>query len=281
MSNLNSVSVSVILLIFSFFIVSCGGGSSSSGGSGTGDSGSPAPNISGDLNVQFSGEEGGVSRAEVSGNTIHYLNAIGGEPITNRSSVVWSGTRSYRWSNDRTGELSFRDGNIEFYESTDNVSNTYVILSRYYAGDSESHPIAVDFEVGGQNVSNIPSGLYRYNGYGASFPRHNSSTEWGDFIMNVDFDNARGTISYLEWDELVSLDGSFIINMQNGLLAGNNLRMIVIDPINSKNFEDNATIYGSFHNRGATGVSGVFYNNTDKVYGGVIYGARTDLRPEE
>ena len=40
------------------FIFSCGGGSGGSGGT-------PTPNISGDLNVQFSGEEGGVRIPEI------------------------------------------------------------------------------------------------------------------------------------------------------------------------------------------------------------------------
>ncbi len=264
-----------------FFTVSCGGGSGGTGGETGGGGGSPAPNISGDLNVQFSGEEGGVRRVEVSGNTIHYLNAITGDPITDRTSVDWTGVREYRWSNDRIGVQTFHNGELTLREFVDNIAESFVIMTGYFAESDDRLPLSVDFEAGGANVSNIPSGLYRYNGYGYSNPRRNSALGLGDFTMNVNFDNASGTFNYLDYDEWVSLIGSFVINKQNGNFAGNDLQIVVIDPEHNLKFEDKATIYGSFHNRGATGVSGIFYDNRDKVYGGAFAGARTDLRPDE
>ncbi len=284
MANSKSIVILVGIFLFSLFIVSCGGGSRGSGGETGGGGGSPAPNISGNLNIQFSGEEGGVRRFQVpgsNGSSVHYLNAIEGEPINNRSSVSWGEFGVYRWSNFRDGMQSFRNGDLVLYEFIDRESDSYVITTGFFADDNKTYFVSVDFEAGGPNVSNIPSGLYRYNGYAYSYPRHNSYTRLGEFNMNVNFDNGSGTINFIEYDEWISLNGSFIVNRQNGIIAGNDLLMVVIDPVHNLNFEDEATIYGSFHNSGATGVSGIFYNNSDKVYGGAFAGARTDLRPDE
>ena len=74
------------------------------------------------------------------------------------------------------------------------------------------------------------------------------------------------------------LTGTFEINMNNGTYSGNNLLLEVDDPINEKYYVRRATLNGAFHNRGATGVSGIFYDNVERNYGGIFTGARTDIR---
>lgn len=121
----------------------------------------------------------------------------------------------------------------------------------------------------GTAVSNIPSGTYTYNGTNLVARMDNSWQARGTFTMNVDFGAGTGTLSGNSTGTVTSINGSVSINTTTGEYSGTGLTIV------SPDGTTNAKIYGSFHGNGATGVSGIYFEDaTTPLINGAIVGAR-------
>ena len=282
-----------ILLSIVLFIASCGGGSggSSSGGNGNGNNNNNNNNNNGNggggltFNMPFQNDEGEVRRTlePINNNpsTVNKLSANTNSPTINRSIINWNSEEfELRWATERSGVQPTNNGRLSILELRDNDSDTFAIAIGIFVDDrSETEGLDVNFEAGGANVSSIPQGSFEYNGNGYSSPRQGSfGLSDGEFTMNVNFSSATGDFRFVESLGLAEVNGPFQINVGQGTFYGNSLRMVVDDTDNDLEFSGSATIYGAFHNEGATGVSGIFYETDQKRYGGSFAGARQDLR---
>ena len=165
------------------------------------------------------------------------------------------------------------EGDITLHEYVDNDSNVYYLAFARKTGEAFN----INLEVGGVELSNIPTGTFQY--FGEIFISQRKRSEFNVhgiyFTMEANFDNFTGNIR--DNDNL--LTGNFEINSSNGTYFGNELRMTYEDSEYGINIQDElATIYGSFHNSGATGVSGIFFDNAMQRFGGAIIGASTTIR---
>ena len=251
-----------------------------SGGNGGGDGSSTLPLQSRDFNLRFDNEVGGIKRSissQDNGMIIHYLNTITSEPITDRSSVAFQlrNDLNTNYSTHLRAKRPTIDGENLFWELRNKNSSTYAILTDLYANGT----YITDFEAGGIKATGIPSGTYIYNGDAYLAPRRGGIyLDRGEFNMNVNFDNSLGNISLVSNsrpDQLeLELTGSFRINSSNGIYYSDSLHLELIDKHYGLNLDDDATIYGAFHDQGATGVSGIFFDTDRKIYGGAFAGAR-------
>ena len=260
-------------------------------------------------NIQLT--EGGRAsgfRVDVNGGTniVHVLNNETNSPVWSQRFKLndshFSNTTEVDDRNYNTGRIAYvRDGNIVLAENigqiigrkggdillteyVDNDSNVYFLEVLHNTGETIIHPDGIqvvqyntDIEVGGSELTGMPSGILQYNGEMFISPRKRGtfSDELDYFTIEANFDNFTGNISTSH----NVLTGNFEINSSSGTYFGNELRMTYIFPdfgINIRN--ELATIYGAFHNEGATGVSGIFFDNTEQRFGGAIIGARTTLR---
>jgi len=122
----------------------------------------------------------------------------------------------------------------------------------------------------GTSLSNIPSGTYTYNGTNLVARMDNSWQARGTFTMNVDFGAGTGTLSGSSIGTTVtSINGSVTIDTSTGYYSGTGLTIV------SPDGTSNAKIYGAFHGDGATGVSGIYFEDaTTPLINGAIVGAR-------
>ena len=170
---------------------------------------------------------------------------------------------------------------------TDNDSGVYglQIGTRISVTDDNTIIADFDFETGGIKATHLPSGTISYNGTVAmSFRENTIPTHTNLFRLNADFDNSSGDIRFV-YDVYENygqmLEGDFRIDINKGTYFGNNLQLRVLDTRDGIDLQDTATIIGAFHNEGATGVSGTFFDNAKQSFGGVILGAREDTRRDQ
>lgn len=123
--------------------------------------------------------------------------------------------------------------------------------------------------VGGGTVSNIPSGVFTFNGTNFIGYRDGSYFESGTFAMGVDFSNGNGNLTGSTTNS--SIGGTIQVNSSNGTFSSSSLALT--DTFN--NVQTTASINGNFHNNGATGVSGIYYDNGSNPFvAGAIAGRR-------
>ena len=175
------------------------------------------------------------------------------------------------------GHVSFGGPNIDadWYIDLDSSANALMI----------SNNIAI---TNGDPVSSIPVGRYTYNGTNLMTSTVSPSIDEGSFSMSINFSNETGTISGTTNDRDIRtssrISGNFNVDTSNGTFSGNNLtftRYFTYLTNISPSIND-ASIHGSFHDSGAKGVSGIYYNtystNLPPTWYGAIIGARSDLR---
>ena len=124
----------------------------------------------------------------------------------------------------------------------------------------------------GTTISSIPRGIYTFDGASAVIKRGAGNTlNVGDFDMTVNFEVGTGQIR--AQNPISLLTGNFAVNTARGTYSGREL------DLTAEGSEVKASIYGNFHGVSATGVSGVYHDNTETpIYYGGIAGARTTSR---
>ena len=149
---------------------------------------------------------------------------------------------------------------------TEDNSSTQLI-SALNTADSKKWTI-----VSGDAPSNLPSGTATYTGQNLISNTDNTNPGGGSFTMSVNFSNNSGSLTATSTTANSSLSGSFNIDPATGYFSGNNLTLNA--PALSGG-TSNAIIYGSFHGNGATGVSGLYYDDaTAPLVNGAIIGTK-------
>ena len=184
----------------------------------------------------------------------------------------------YKWRT--SGGATVGSGEIYYNEYKDKDSGVFLqtATTPYYGGVNNSDIISYrDFQVGGVSVSNLPTGTHEYNGGSLVGLRHNAKTSYIiQFAMSVDFSDSTGNIREFE-PSSTNLEGPISINT-DGTFFSDSLQLKINNRETGENFPDSATINGSFHNENATGVTGIYFDNTRRDYLGALWGARVDIR---
>ena len=143
----------------------------------------------------------------------------------------------------------------------DTTSNTTIL----YTFNNTGSVLAA----GGAAVSSIPQGTFRYVGTNGFGRRNGTRTETGTFAMTVDFTNGSAALSGMTNTTTVAATGISVNSSTGAFQSSNvNIRFDGGSPIAG-------SIYGNFHNAGATGVSGVYHDNAlNPIYAGAIAGHR-------
>ena len=158
----------------------------------------------------------------------------------------------------------------------------------------------------------LPIGPGRHISFGTdNFPYYSDGSA-PDFVLNVNFDNSTGVFRnqilhhYNTLQPLlgstgacwigvnngcsqaatnlnltnITLAGPIKIDLKNGTYFGNDVKLIQKNSSNNLNFDEylNTPIYGAFHNEGATGITGIFYDSDNLEVVGSIIGERVETR---
>lgn len=123
--------------------------------------------------------------------------------------------------------------------------------------------------VSGDAPSNLPTGTATYSGQNLVSNTDNTNPGGGTFTMSVDFDNDTGSLNATSSTASSTLTGNFTVDSSTGYFSGDDLTLNA--PALSGG-TSNAIIYGSFHGSGASGVSGLYYDdaNSPLVNGAII-----------
>ena len=157
------------------------------------------------------------------------------------------------------------DAYSDFYTGTATVDGVS-IYGRQYVSKLENNlvitsvdlPSAALIGTAGLPPTSTPtSGAFTYAGTNVAALRNGSAEETGTFNMTVDFGD--GTIGSATLNGLTSntsiSSNNIAVDVQNGTFSSNNATI-------SGNWANGgAQVYGSLHGSGATGVSGVYYDN--------------------
>ena len=234
-------------------------------------------------NIQLT--EGGRAsgfRVDVNGSTniVHVLNNEANSPVwsqrfkLNESHYLNTTPDDRNYNTNRSAFV--RDGNIVLAANIEQITDSKrgdILLDGYVDNDSNVYLFEVvqgtgefytqsdgmraqysniDIEVGGLELTNMPSGTLQYNG--ETFISQRKRNEFSDqgiyFTLEANFDNFTGSIR----DTHNLLNGNFDINSSTGTFFGNELRMNYNEPEFEINVQNElATIYGAFHNEGGNG----------------------------
>lgn len=152
----------------------------------------------------------------------------------------------------------------------DSTSNALMLYSHF-----QSNPALV--AAGGPALSNIPSGSYVYRGvnvFGTRASGGGWASDAGTFTMSVNFDTGITDIVASTPSNGGSPTSSLVhtnipINLTAGTFQSSTATLSIGGATQS------ASVYGSFHGSGATGVSGIYHdNNSTPVYAGSFAGHR-------
>jgi len=238
------------------------------GGSGDGRSSNPVappPTV-----LSTFGDGAGVARATATENGLSLVAHVMAADIQNfaldysvafdTSGVTYQGSNAY--GNSYDGYVTANGVQLYLWVFEDNTGE---VVMAYASSQYENRAL-----VGGEMVSNIPSGTYVYNGTNIIGLRDGSYFEDGTFAMNVNF--GTGTASLSGSTASSTIGGTGIsVNTSTGNFSGTNLTLTANDGVNSYNIP--ATIHGSFHGAGATAVSGLYYDtfsSTPVIAGGIV-----------
>ncbi len=126
--------------------------------------------------------------------------------------------------------------------------------------------------VSGDAPSNLPIGIATYSGQNLIATTDNSVSGGGTFTMSVDFDDDSGSLIATSTTASSTLTGNFTVDSSTGYFSGDNLTLNA--PALSGG-TSNAIIYGSFHGNGASGVSGLYYDDASApLMNGAIIGTK-------
>ena len=274
--------ISIIIYVLSLILASCGGGGGGAGSSSN--PGATGPNLQIEVvNTNYrhlASNSIRVSHAIVS-NTDHNFrfdeNGFINFP-TDRSEHeadrLYATLTDHRYR-DIGVALEFRDR--EFPD----LQAWFILDIKNGVKDSSD----VDIVVSGNMVDRVPLGEFTYAGttlegtLGDTYLEDNvpfTHIYNGTFRMNVNFTNQRGSIETLTvtndgYNSILS--GEFSIDLTDATFSGSQLNYNIDHPYFS-DYNGLATIYGSFHNQDAKGVSGIYHGNSNRKHAGGFIGAR-------
>ncbi|WP_152594013.1 hypothetical protein [Thalassobacter stenotrophicus] len=126
--------------------------------------------------------------------------------------------------------------------------------------------------VSGDAPSNLPTGIATYSGQNLIATTDNSVSGGGTFTMSVNFHEDSGSLIATSTTANSTLTGNFTVDPSTGYFSGDNLTLNA--PALSGG-TSNAIIYGSFHGSGASGVSGLYYDDASApLMNGAIIGTK-------
>ncbi len=240
---------------------------------GSGDGGSSNPVAPPPTVLSIFGDGAGVARATATENgftlVVHVMAAdirnysYANSVAVDLSGLTFQGSNAYGYSED--GYVTANGVPLYYWIFTDNSGEVFM---GYISSDYENRSF-----VGGDMVSNIPTGTYMYNGTNLIGDRDGTYFESGTFAMNVNF--SAGTAALTGSTENSTIGGTGIsVNRITGNFSGSNLTLNWDDGVDVYNLP--ATIHGSFHGNGATAVSGLYYETSSStpVIAGAVVGTR-------
>ena len=134
-----------------------------------------------------------------------------------------------------------------------------------YAANNNDSIIAT----AGAPVTNIPTGSFQYTGTNILANRDASYSEDGSFLMNVNFSTGDAAITGSTATSTFGGTG-ISVNTSNGTFSDSNITMSLSGGSNRP-----ATITGQFHGNGATGVTGIYHDNSSNpLQVGIFAGER-------
>ena len=163
-----------------------------------------------------------------------------------------------------TGILTLGDDEFDVRMFTEDGSDTYLVSALNMSDDTKWTVVT------GASVSAMPTGgSFVYTGQNLVSNTDNTNAGGGSFTINVNFGTLSGDISAVSVSAGTSLTGEFTFDSDTGYLFGEGL--ILTAPI----YEGEsvaAVLEGSFHGNGASGVSALYYEDSDTplVSGAVI-----------
>lgn len=197
-----------------------------------------------------------------------------------RAMVATMNSDHYRANSDVRLQHSEEIGRNEygtFYQGDLSVNGRQVSGIGYE--DADSSVVIAYVEDGSQNylftagdgVSDIPNGTYTYRGTNVIGYRDGTAAEDGTFEMKVDFGRGRAEISAstpdTSWIDSDTMEtgtepGTFMtgeniqVDVQSGTFSSETVK------IGQKGGSStDGSLHGSFHGRGATGVTGIYHDN--------------------
>lgn len=181
--------------------------------------------------------QSGVNNANSSGNAVNAVDL---------SNVSYQSSNTFGQYSSGPATINGSPVNVSAYESFSGG------VSIVYAGSSSGSLIMA----GGSPVSNIPAGSFTYTGNNIIGNRDSSYSEDGSFTMNVNFSTGDAAISGSTANSTFGGNG-ISVNTSDGTFSDSNITMSTNgDPSVS------ATITGQFHGNGATGVTGIYHDNS-------------------
>jgi hypothetical protein len=128
--------------------------------------------------------------------------------------------------------------------------------------------------VNGNQPTNIPTGIFRYQGSMGTGLRNVNNTlpQLGSFTIDANFSQSSFSITGSTLSD--TLVGSGVINNSSGTINANNLFLT------TSGTNRTATLYGQFHGANAGSVSGVFHSNeANPTYAGFVVGSKIPIQP--
>ena len=189
------------------------------------------------------------------------VNSVGSGPTvaTDLSGVTHSSSNAY--GDFYTGTAVINGISVSTTAFVDTTANTAIL----YVFNSNTSVLVA----GGEAVSSIPQGTFKYVGTNGLGRRDGTYSETGTFAMTVDFTNGSAALSGSTNTSTVAAIG-ISVNSSIGTFQSRDveIRLGGGSPIIG-------SIYGNFHNAGATGVSGIYHDNApNPSYAGAIAGHR-------
>ena len=181
--------------------------------------------------------QSGVNNANSSGDDVNAVDV---------SNVSYRSSNTFGQYSSGSATINGNAVDLEVYESFS--GGVYIV----YAGSSSGSLIMA----GGNPVSNIPTGSFTYTGNNILGNRDSSYSEDGSFSMNVNFSTGNAAISGSTANSTFGGNG-ISVNTSDGTFHDSGITMSVNgDP------SVPATITGQFNGDGATGVTGMYHDNS-------------------
>jgi hypothetical protein len=268
---------SAIVSVFAVTVLSaCGGGGSSTPSPETPTQESTSPSLNGSQALETFGDGHGVLRVRTDATNVvaivPNINDITGTvpaTTTDTASIFTLGVDTNSWG--RYYSMNANVNNVEINTSAwvDSTSQALMFYSHF-----QSNPAMV--AAGGPAAKNIPTGTHVFRGVAVFGTRSNTgwASDAGAFDMSVNFDTGKTDIVA----NIPSNGGSPISSLVYrdipiDLAAGT--FQITSATLTIDGVSQSASIYGSFHGDGATGVSLVFHDTEETpVYAGAAAGHR-------
>jgi hypothetical protein len=266
-----------IVSVFAVTVLSaCGGGGSSTPSAGTPNQESTPPSLNGQEALETFGDGHGVLRVRTDASNVvaivpNITDITGTVPATttDTASIYTLGVDTNSWG--RYYSMTANVNNVEINTSAwvDSTSQALMFYSHF-----QSNPAMV--AAGGPPAENIPTGTHVFRGVAVFGTRSNAgrASDAGTFDMSVNFDDGiTDIVANIPSNGGSSISSLVYRDIPIDLAAGT--FQITSATLTIDGVSQSASIYGSFHGDGATGVSLVFHDTEETpLYAGAAAGHR-------